>query len=100
LLLSASDDGTALLWDLRINKRVMLIQDKATSEGGGSREIVKARFLPGSNFVLTAFGDSLATFDVRKPAIILSQAHLIHQSPAKNSEDINDIDVSVNPHTQ
>ena len=25
LILSASDDGTALVWDLRINKRVMLI---------------------------------------------------------------------------
>jgi len=27
-MLSASDDGTALIWDLRTNKRVMIMQDK------------------------------------------------------------------------
>jgi len=30
-MVSASDDGTAMIWDLRINKRVMLIQDHNTT---------------------------------------------------------------------
>lgn len=75
LMLSASDDGTAMIWDLRTNKRVMLIQDQQTTEG---REIVKAKFFDQGNYVMTAFGDSLATFDVRKPAIILTQSFQSH----------------------
>ena len=42
LLLSASDDGTSAVWDLRLNKRVLLIQDKETS---GGVEVVKAKFV-------------------------------------------------------
>jgi WD40 repeat protein len=33
IFLSASDNGTSLIWDIRINKRVMLIQDKDTTQG-------------------------------------------------------------------
>ena len=89
LLLSASDDGTAMIWDLRTNKRVMLIQDQQTTEG---REIIKAKFFDSGNYIMTAFGDSLATFDVRKPAIILTKSFLTHSQPHKSEEDFNDFD--------
>ena len=89
-MISASDDGTAMIWDLRINKRVMLIQDHNTTQGA---EIVKAKFFDHGNYVMTAFGNSLATFDMRKPAIILSEPFkLLPQPHNKSEEDLNDFD--------
>lgn len=42
---------------------------------------------------MTAYGDSLAVFDVRKPSIILNEA--CYASPnGKNEEEINDFDVT------
>lgn len=93
-MVSASDDGTALLWDLRTNKRVMFIQDKATTEG---LEIVKAKFLHNANFVATGYGDSLSLFDLRKPAIIVSSASHNYPNLAKNEEEINDFDITLTP---
>jgi WD40 repeat protein len=90
--MSASDDGTALVWDLRSNKRVMVMQDKATTKG---RELVKAKFLNNPNYALTIFGDSLALFDMRKPAIILNEASKTFENPSKTGEDLNDLDVCV-----
>ncbi len=80
ILLSASDDGTSLIWDLRINKRVMFIQDKVTTQG---KEITKAKFLDNGNYVMTAFGASLATFDVRKPAILITKADHHFDNPSQ-----------------
>ena len=88
--MSASDDGTALVWDLRTNKRVMAMQDKTATQG---REVVKAKFLNTPNYSLTIFGDSLALFDLRKPAIILSEASKSFENPSKTGEDLNDLDV-------
>jgi WD40 repeat protein len=88
-MVSASDDGTAMIWDLRINKRVMLIQDHNTTQGA---EIVKAKFFDHGNYVMTAFGNSLATFDLRKPAIILSTPLMYLPNLNKSDEDLNDFD--------
>ena len=41
---------------------------------------------------MTAFGDFLATFDVRKPAIIISKSLILHEKPHKLEEDFNDFD--------
>jgi WD40 repeat protein len=90
VVMSASDDGTALVWDLRNNKRVMIMQDKGTTQG---REIVKAKFLNTPNYAVTIFGDSLALFDLRKPAIIVSEASKTFENPSKSGEDLNDLDV-------
>jgi hypothetical protein len=57
------------VWDLRINKRVMMISDKVTMDG---RDLIKAKWVCGGSYVISAFGESMALFDVRKPAIILS----------------------------
>ena len=50
----------------------MFIQDKDTTQG---KEITKAKFLDNGNYVMTAYGASLATFDVRKPSILLTKSN-------------------------
>jgi hypothetical protein len=70
----------------------MMITDKAVTAG---REVVKAKWVHGGKYVMSAFGDSLALFDIRKPAIILSQSFQYYESPARNNnEEINDFDVT------
>jgi hypothetical protein len=53
----------------------MLIQDKQTT---GGAELVKARFMHNANYVVTAHSDSISVFDLRKPAIIVSQSSIKH----------------------
>jgi len=46
---------------------------------------------------MTAYGDSLSIFDLRKPAIILSSALKSYSNPSKTSEDLNDFDLTQTP---
>ena len=54
---------------------------------------MKAKFLDNANYVVTAFGESMAIFDVRKPSIIVNEA--LKQHSCNAGEEINDIDVTV-----
>ena len=66
-LLSASNDGTARVWDLRTSKGVILLKH-AEKKG-----IVKAKYMYGAKGVLTISGNNVNLFDLRKPSLILSQ---------------------------
>ncbi len=68
-LLSASDDGTARIWDLRINKGVMLLNHTSQSQ-----EVICAKMINYnglSHLTVTATGQSLNFFDMRKPSLII-----------------------------
>ena len=73
------------LWDLRIDRRIMKIMDSSALTEG----ITKAKFL-SNNYLICASGPTLATFDLRSPAIILSS--LLTSTSA--SEDLNDLDLT------
>ena len=90
-MLSASDDQTMMLWDLRINKRIMLLQDKKEI----TSEVIKAKFVD-SSYVVCAFGPKLALFDIRKPSIMVTQSKIL-QSEAK--EELNDFDLCFSKET-
>ena len=66
-LLSASNDGTARVWDLRTSKGVILL-----NHTGEKQPIMKAKYLYGAKGVLTVSGNNVNLFDLRKPSLILS----------------------------
>lgn len=74
------------IWDLRINKSIMLLQDKLNMNS----EIVKAKFID-SSYLISASLNTVSIFDVRKPSIIVNSCFL---SKETNSEEINDLDIS------
>lgn len=43
---------------------------------------------------MSAFGESMALFDIRKPSIILSQCLQHYDNPSKNGEEINDFSIT------
>ncbi|CDW79253.1 wd40 repeat-containing protein [Stylonychia lemnae] len=86
LLLSASADKTMAIWDLRLNKRIMMIQDSSQIVD----EIVKAKFMSDSH-VICATSNVIGLFDIRKPAIILKKLDL---STLIGEDEVNDIDVN------
>jgi WD40 repeat protein len=66
-ILSASNDGTARIWDLRTNKGAILLK-----HSGEKKAIVKAKYLYGGKGVLTVSGNNVNLFDLRKPSLIIS----------------------------
>ena len=94
-LLSASEDGTARIWDLRANKGVVLLKP----EGSITKEIQRASFGQNMDYpiVVTATDDTLCFFDLRKPSLILRSTKIGLHEESKNleihSEDINDISI-------
>ncbi len=90
-LLSASDDGTSRIWDLRINKGVVLLHHT------DKQEIACAKFGVASglaNVVATAQGKSLHFFDVRKPSLVLKSI-----KNTSNVDEINDIAIAFDKNT-
>jgi hypothetical protein len=90
-LLSASDDGTSRIWDLRINKGVVLLQH--TDKG----EIACAKFGVANglaNIVATAQGKYLRFYDVRKPSLVLKSI-----KSTSNADEINDIGIALDKNT-
>eukprot|EP00347_Sterkiella_histriomuscorum_P008436 403345101 len=87
LLLSASADKSMAIWDLRLNKRIMMISDSVNIDD----EIVKAKFI-GDHSVICAWSNQVAIFDVRKPSILMRESKLIQQGA---NDEINDIDFNV-----
>jgi WD40 repeat protein len=86
-LLSGSDDGTSRIWDLRINKGIVLLQH------ANKEEIACAKFGVvncAANIVTTAQGNSLNFFDVRKPSLVLKSI-----KSSSNSDDINEIAIAL-----
>ena len=94
-LLSASEDGTARIWDLRTNKGVVLLKP----EGSTTKEIQRASFGEQMDYpiVATATDDTLCFFDLRKPSLILRSTQIGLDEELKNPEfhleDINDISI-------
>ena len=94
-LLSASEDGTARIWDLRTNKGVVLLKP----EGSTTKEIQRASFGEQMDYpiVATATDDTLCFFDLRKPSLILRSTQIELDEELKNPEfhpeDINDISI-------
>ena len=62
-----------MIWDLRINKRIMLCMDSADK----TKSLVKAKFLGSSN-VVALYENQISIFDVRKPSIIVGQSSINH----------------------
>ena len=81
-LLSASDDGTARIWDLRTNKGVVLLKHEG-------QEVVKAKYMYGAKGVLTATGTAINLFDLRKPSLVVQSTASID----KHQDEVNDIDL-------
>ena len=94
-LLSASEDGTARIWDLRTNKGVVLLKP----EGASTNEIQRAAFGANCDYpiVATASGETLSFFDLRKPSLILKSTKIGLDESFKtsefHSEDINDVTI-------
>jgi WD40 repeat protein len=84
-LLSASNDGTARIWDLRTNKGVCLL--KATEKG----EVATAKaglFKSAPFLAVTAINSKLNFFDLRKPSLVLKEF-----GNSCNLDEINDVDM-------
>lgn len=68
---------------MRTNKGIILLKHE---EG---QEVVKAKYMYGAKGVLTAAGNSINLFDMRKPSLVLKSM----ASVDKNLEEVNDIDL-------
>ena len=68
-LLSASDDGTVRIWDVKTNKGVSLLRTQ-------SREPVSKAVWAG-DYVFSASDSALQLFDVRNPSLIVQQMPLV-----------------------
>lgn len=92
-LLSASEDGTARIWDLKTNKGIVLLKQT------DNKEIQRAKFAETLAYpiVITAAGDSLNVFDLRKPSLILKAIEIgcneELKTDSRNQDDINDISI-------
>jgi WD40 repeat protein len=63
-LLSASDDQTTRVWDLRTNKGTILLRSS-------KREVTIARAATCAPIVITSQENTLNFFDLRKPSLVL-----------------------------
>jgi WD40 repeat protein len=74
------------LWDLRINKSIMMMSDSTISDG-----VIKCKFID-STHIIGCSQNKYYLYDSRKPSIVIKSSTLIHEA---HSDEINDIDIKI-----